>query len=125
MTLRFKYAFYAFLWLLVGLLIWRYAGGILRSLGGDVLITGFLFWALMFLFPNNNIFKTMIGVFCFASALEFLQLFEIGEILMPNETLRSLLFGSTFDWMDFPGYALGLIICIPLTRKIKPERQSE
>lgn len=125
MTSRFKYAFYAALWLLAGLLTWRYAGGLLRSLGGDVLVTGFLFWTLMFLFPTNNTFKTMIAVFSFASGLEFLQLFKVGEILMPNETLRSLLLGSTFDWLDIPGYALGLIICIPLVQQNKPERQSE
>jgi hypothetical protein len=66
---------------------------------------------VQFCFPKLSIVKTAIGVFLFACAIEFLQLWKPPFLQAIRATLPGqLVLGNTFMWSDFPPYLLGAII---------------
>lgn len=115
---RVKYGSLALVWLVSGLLIWKYGTGILLYYGGDVIVVGFMLWLTLSLWPQLNPFITAGVVFLIAVLIEFSQIFDMTTLqsLMGN-TWFSLLFGSTFEWFDMVAYALGLIVCLLITRE--------
>ncbi|HTL88575.1 MAG TPA: DUF2809 domain-containing protein [Leptolyngbya sp.] len=66
---------------------------------------------VQFCFPKRSIAKTVLSVFLFACAIEFLQLWKPPLLQAFRATLPGrLVLGSTFVWSDFPPYLLGSAI---------------
>ncbi len=66
---------------------------------------------VQFCFPKLSIVKTAIGVFLFACAIEFLQLWKPPFLQAIRATLPGrLVLGNTFMGSDFPPYLLGAMI---------------
>ena len=66
---------------------------------------------VQFCLPKLSIVKAAIGVFLFASAIEFLQLWKPPFLQAIRATLPGrLVLGNTFMWSDFPPYLLGSIV---------------
>jgi hypothetical protein len=72
-----------------------------------------IFWCLVFalVIPRSKPFRIALWVLIATCCLEFLQLWHPPFL----ETLRShflgaAILGTTFDWMDFPYYAVGCAI---------------
>jgi hypothetical protein len=81
-----------------------------NSLGGLVYE---VFWCLVlaFFFPLLKPFNIATGVFIGTAVLEFFQLWHPAflEYLRSGFIGRTIL-GSSFNWMDFPYYAAGVLI---------------
>ena len=115
---RIKYGSLALVWLVSGLLIWKYGTGFLLYYGGDVLIVGFMLWLALSVWPKLDPLLTAGVVFMLAVLVEISQIFEMNVIRsMFGEMWFSLLFGSTFEWVDMIAYAIGIVVCIPITRE--------
>ncbi|OYU98017.1 MAG: hypothetical protein CFE26_28285, partial [Verrucomicrobiales bacterium VVV1] len=60
------------------------------------------------LFPRLSLVKCAVCVFAFSCAVEFLQLWQATLILEIRATWPGrVILGTTFNWWDFPPYALG------------------
>ena len=114
---RVKYGSLALVWLVSGLLVWKYGTGFLLYYGGDVIVVGFMMWLALSLWPKLNPLITAGVVFSIAALIEFSQIFDMTTLqAFMGDAWFSLLFGSTFEWFDMVAYALGLIVCLPITR---------
>jgi hypothetical protein len=72
-----------------------------------------MLWVMLvqLLFPKVSLTKTAIGVFVFACAIEFLQLWQPPFLQAIRATLPGrLLLGNTFLWDDFPPYLAGCLM---------------
>lgn len=72
-----------------------------------------LFWMLLvqLIAPKASLKGTAIGVFLFACAIEFLQLWQPPFLQAIRATLPGrLVLGNTFLWDDFPPYLAGCLI---------------
>lgn len=115
---RVKYGSLALVWLVSGLLIWKYSTGFLLYYGGDVIVVGFMLWLTLLLWPKLNPVVAAGIVFTLAILVEFSQVLEMNAIRsFFGEMWFSLLFGSTFEWFDMLAYALGVLVCLPMTRE--------
>ena len=89
-----------------------------------------IFWILLFafLFPKIKPVKIALLVFCITCMLEFLQWWHppFLEVLRANFIGRTIL-GNSFNWMDFPYYAIGSFLgwyILLLIKKI-PDTKSQ
>ncbi|MBD2079451.1 DUF2809 domain-containing protein [Leptolyngbya sp. FACHB-17] len=75
---------------------------------GSIAYQIFFISLVQFCFPKTPIAKTVIGVFIFACAIEFLQLWQPPFLQAIRATPPGrLILGNTFLWSDFPSYAIG------------------
>ena len=82
----------------------------LRKYGGDGLWALMVFFSLAFLFHRLSTGRVALTAFCFASLVEFSQLYHASWIdAIRQTTLGRLGLGSTFNWPDFIAYAVGII----------------
>ena len=80
---------------------------VIRPLGGDLLVVGFLY-ALVRATTAANKAGAAIAVVAFAFVVEGLQAVDVIERLGLEHTLATrLILGSVFDWRDLVMYALG------------------
>lgn len=114
---RVKYGSLALVWLVSGLLIWKYGTGYLLYYGGDVIVVGFMMWLTLSIWPKLNPAIAAGIVFMLAIVVEISQIFEMNLIQsLLGEMWFSLLFGSTFEWFDMVAYAFGIVVCLPMTK---------
>ena len=76
-----------------------------------------LFMLLAFtVWPRRSlILRIALGVFVGTCLVEFSQLSDASWLLALRSTLPGrLVLGSSFSWWDFPAYAIGCVIGIPL-----------
>lgn len=86
-----------------------------------------VFWCLIFalIFPSLHPIKIAAGVFVITCIIEFLQLWHppFLELIRSNLIGRTIL-GNSFNWMDFPYYALGCVLgwstLVVIRKAIKP-----
>ena len=115
---RVKYGSLALVWLVSGILIWKYSSGFLLYYGADVIVVGFMLWLVLSIWPKLNPGIAAGIVFLVAIFIEVSQVFEMNLIRsFLGEMWFDLLFGSTFEWFDMVAYAFGLALCLPMTRE--------
>ncbi len=72
-----------------------------------------VFWILVYAFlrPTAPAFPVALAVFLVTCCLEFLQLWHPAWLEAIRRTLPGrLVLGTTFEWSDFPPYAVGAVI---------------
>ncbi len=80
----------------------------LQDVGGSLAYQILLMLGVAFLFPRLSLVKCALGVFVFSCAVEFLQLWQATFIIEIRATWPGrVILGTTFNWWDFPPYALG------------------
>lgn len=121
MTFQLKknYIVLTILFFIVEVLIATYLkSGFIRYTFGDYIAVILLFCFIKS-FVNINSFKIAIGVLVFAFLLEFLQWFNILELLnLQNYHLLKVILGSTFGISDLIAYTLGVVTIIIFEYKI-------
>lgn len=81
----------------------------IRAYFGDVLVVILIDTFILSFFDFVKT-KTLIGVFIFACAIEFLQYFHFAEILgFQNNKIAMIVLGNSFSWIDIACYALGCL----------------
>lgn len=81
----------------------------IRAYFGDVLVVILIDTFILSFFDFDKT-KTLIGVFIFACAIEFLQYFHFAEILgFQNNKIAMIVLGNSFSWIDIACYALGCL----------------
>lgn len=93
--------------LFVGLTIFFYGTGMMRSYGGDIVVVLFLY-ALVSLIVRSSPHKKALGVFLFACVVELFQLIGIDA----TTPLGQLTIGSTFDPFDLLAYGIGTYLAV-------------
>ena len=120
MNIRTSYFMHLAIIVALGLGTMIYAGpgaGLVRhQLGGTFYVLAWFYLAL-WMRPGWNPRRVGLIVFGLTCLVEFSQLWH-PEWLEPlrGHRLGQLLVGSSFDWLDFPGYVLGLLIGLGLER---------
>lgn len=93
-------------------LIALFAGGLLRTFVGDVLVIPLLFCLVCSCLkgPPHSI---TIAILVFAWAVEIAQAFELIVWLgLADNTLARIVLGATFDWHDLLAYLLGAVLSL-------------
>lgn len=114
-TFQVKY-FIAFLLLfLIEFFIAKYfTDTIVRPFIGDVLVV-ILIYCFLNTFINFDRKKIAFGVMIFACVIEVLQAFHFVNLLgLGQNSIASIVLGSTFDWKDIMAYVIGFVICLKL-----------
>ena len=84
---------------------------LLQDIGGSLAYQILLMFGFAFLFPRLSLVKCAFAVFVFSCAVEFLQLWQAPLILQVRATWPGrVILGTTFNWWDFPPYALGCVL---------------
>lgn len=84
---------------------------LLQDIGGSLAYQILMMLGLAFLFPRLPLVKCAVGVFVFSCAVEVLQLWQAHFILAVRATWPGrVILGTTFNWWDFPPYALGCVL---------------
>lgn len=91
--------------------------GFIRHTFGDFLAT-ILLYSFVKSFFDVDAFKLAFSVLVFAFLIEFLQLFNILELLNIKSSFLKIVFGTTFQFTDLVAYTLGLITVLLLEFKI-------
>ncbi len=82
----------------------------IRPYVGDVLVVVVLYCLVRSLFPEK-IRLMPIYIFIFAAFVEFMQYFNIVEMLgLQDNRIARIVIGSTFDWGDILCYFVGCLI---------------
>ncbi len=90
--------------------------GMLRAHAGDFCIVIFFYCLVQIVFMTKPA-KAALGVLLFACAVEFIQYFRIDRVFgLSGNLLVKLTLGATFDWLDFPWYAAGVLAVFALDR---------
>jgi hypothetical protein len=117
MTLKFNKTYFAFFTLLlvveIAIAIFL-KEGFIRHTFGDYLVV-ILMYTCIKSFSNIKPLAVAIGVLLFAFSIEFLQLFNLLDVLnLRDSHLAKLILGSTFHISDLIAYTLGVltILCI-------------
>ena len=98
--------------------------GPVRGYLGDVLIVVFICSLVGAIFRVSS-FKNAVGVFLFASLVEFLQLLRLDRLWgLEGSLLVWVTIGATFDPWDFAAYAVGAVVAFVLLRQ-RTERGRE
>ncbi len=117
MTLKFNKTYFAFFTLLlvveitIGIFLKE---GFIRHTFGDYLVV-ILMYTCIKSFSNIKPLAAAVGVLLFAFNIEFLQLFNLLDVLnLRDSHLAKLILGSTFHISDLIAYTLGVltILCI-------------
>src|SRR6478752_3404001 len=83
----------------------------LSKYGGDALWALMVFFGFGFLFTRISTARLALVSLGFAWAIEFSQLYHTPWFDMVRATRPGhLVFGSTFNWPDFPAYAVGILV---------------
>lgn len=93
-----------------------------RSYVGGVLYVIFFTFLVLFLRPAWRPWRVSLGVFLATCAVEVLQLWH-PEWLEPIRAtfVGHALLGNTFQWLDFPCYAVGAALALALCPFLKYE----
>lgn len=106
---RRRYIFSALICLLAGLVIFVYRGPgwvVLRYYVGDVIAVAFLYFGLSAMW-NGPVLARIGAITAIAVAIEFAQLLKLTP--KDDSLITEIIFGSSFDPIDFLAYAIGLI----------------
>lgn len=108
-----KYIAVAFIILFVEIIIAIFMKDkIIRPFVGDVLSTCLLFCLGRSFYKGKTIWLG-IGVLFFAFAVEFSQLYKLGDYLgFEKGSIGSIVLGATFDPLDLVAYLLGVFLCL-------------
>ena len=83
----------------------------IRPYLGDVLVVILLF-CLIRSFLYIPTFPLVIAVLLFSYLIEFLQFFQVTELLnLQDNRLMRIVLGSVFSWGDIMCYTIGALIC--------------
>ncbi|MCE0824691.1 DUF2809 domain-containing protein [Buttiauxella sp. A2-C2_NF] len=115
MSLRFeRFNFVCSIILFVMLAILATLGskwGLIRSLGGDVLATMWIYYSLAAIVKAKPFMLTCIS-FLAGAGVELCQLLAVKADYQFESHLLRVVFGSTPDWWDLVAYAMGALICL-------------
>ncbi|RYH75523.1 DUF2809 domain-containing protein [Flavobacteriaceae bacterium 144Ye] len=124
MTLKFNKTYFAFFTLLlvveIAIAIFL-KEGFIRHTFGDYLVV-ILMYTCIRSFSNIKPLAVAVGVLLFAFSIEFLQLFNLLDVLnLRDSHLAKLILGSTFHISDLIAYTLGVltILCIEHLKTLK------
>lgn len=115
-SMRQKYIFSALTCLLAGLVIFVYRGPgwvVLRYYVGDVVAVAFLYFGLSALW-QGPVLARLGAITAFALGIELAQLLKLTP--KDNSLVTEIIFGSSFDPIDFLAYAIGLIAAYAFER---------
>ena len=90
----------------------------IRGFMGDVLVVIFIFSSVKIFFPKINSLKLGLGVFCFASIIEFLQLFKIAQKFNLKSRFLIIVLGNTFDFFDLIAYLSGVLLVVIIDKQL-------
>lgn len=91
----------------------------IRAYFGDVLVVILIDTFILSFFDFDKT-KSLIGVFIFACAIEFLQYFHFAEILgFQNNKIAMIVLGNSFSWIDIACYALGCLFVFIYHRLVR------
>ncbi len=98
----------------------------LREHGAGSFYVMFWIFAAFFVWPRQSAVKSIaISVFLGTCFLEFLQLWHPPFLEMIRSTfVGRALIGTTFEWLDFPPYALGALLGWGWIRLVGPGASS-
>ena len=92
------------------------AGLVRHQLGGTFYVLAWFYLAL-WMRPGWRPLPVGLTVFALTCLVELSQLWHPHWLeLLRDHRIGQLLLGSSFDWLDFPGYGLGLLIGLGLER---------
>ena len=95
-------------------------GGFIRHTFGDFLVAILVYCFLRSFIETKPIFMALF-VLAFSFAVEFLQLFNLLDVLNLRENkLAVIVLGSTFHISDLIAYTLGVITIFLIDKKLKP-----
>ena len=101
------------------------ADPIQNQLGGTFYVLAWMYFVLC-IRPNWHPVLVGVIVFFFTCLVEFNQLWDPAWLeSVRQEWLGHLVLGSTFDWMDFPAYLLGLLIGLALEHPKSPNFRAD
>jgi hypothetical protein len=85
---------------------------IVRPYVGDVLVV-ILIYCFVKSFFNTPVFTAAIGVLIFSYSIEFLQYFNIVNLLgLQNSTIAKTFMGTSFAWIDLLAYTVGIVLIL-------------
>jgi Protein of unknown function (DUF2809) len=88
----------------------------IRPYIGDFLVV-ILLYCLLKSFVNISPIKAALFVLTFAYTIEFLQWFNIADIMgIQNRALR-IIIGNSFSWGDLIAYTVGIALVLQVERK--------
>ena len=98
--------------------------GPVRTHGGDVAVTAFLYFAARAVLARKPL-PTAAGVFALATLVEGSQALRLDERLgVEGTAFGRLVLGSTFDPRDIAAYALGVLLAVLVERfLLRPDGQ--
>lgn len=84
----------------------------IRPYFGDFLVV-ILIYCMLKSFWNAPPFKAAMYILLFSFVVEFLQYFKLVEFLgLQENTLASIIIGTSFSWHDLVAYTLGVIVIL-------------
>lgn len=93
---------------------------LLQDIGGSLAYQVLLMFGVAFLFPRLSLVKCAAAVFVFSCAVELLQLWQAPFIRGIRATWPGrVILGTTFNWWDFPPYALGCMLGWMVIRQLR------
>lgn len=118
MTIKFdvKYSILTLLSFILCAAIAIFAKGLpfIRGFIGDVLVVALIYYFIS-IFLNINKFKLALAVLIFAYTIEFLQYFNLVDLLqLGGNRLARIVIGTTFDTMDLLAYTTGFFLLLYL-----------
>ncbi|ELN2579062.1 DUF2809 domain-containing protein [Enterobacter kobei] len=120
MRLRFKrFYFLCSIILFLMLIILATKGatwGLIRSFGGDVLATLWIYCLLAIIVKATPFWLACIS-FLADTLVEFCQLVAVRTNFNFNSHLLRVIFGSTPDWWDLFAYFIGALMCLYLSSR--------
>lgn len=115
---KYYFTFSLLLFIIEALIATHLHTGFIRHTFGDYLVVMLLFCIVKSLIDVDSI-KLAVYVLAFAYCIEFLQLFNILELLnLEQHYLLKLVLGTTFQFSDLVAYTLGIITVIFFELKI-------
>jgi hypothetical protein len=91
---------------------------LIRPYVGDILVV-ILLYAVVRTFFAVSILRAALGVLLFSFGVEFLQYFQIVELLgLESSAIARIVIGTTFAWKDLLAYTVGVGILLGLERAI-------
>lgn len=89
---------------------------VIRPYFGDVLVV-ILIYTFIKSFIEVGYGRLAVAVLLFAYAIEILQYFNLVKLLgLEQYALARIVLGTSFQWMDFVAYTIGILIVVAIER---------
>lgn len=105
----------------LAILLYAPAGSWWRTSAGGIVYVFFLYTVLRLIWRTSSRVAAAFLVALWASVVEMSQAFGITERIARLNLPAEILLGTTFQWTDFAGYAMGLAFSLTIERWCLPK----